>query len=76
MLIVQLDDRYRISNIGSFLYSEKETLSGISESINVFFETNQVPKLRKFLLKELADKLSNYAHKLESTRNAGTIYID
>lgn len=72
----ELDDRYKAINIGDTLYGEKEVLSQLGELINSFLEANKVPKLRKFILKELSAKLSESAEKLENTRKQGTIYVD
>lgn len=72
----ELEDRYRSINIGDFLYEEKQSLISIVGLINTFLQSNELPKLRKFLLKELTSKLSECAEKLENTRKQGTILID
>lgn len=70
-----LDDRYQTMNVGDFLYGEKETLDQLAKLTNSFLETNEVPKLRKFVLKKLSSKLSKYVEKLENTKAQGTIYV-
>lgn len=72
----QLEDRYQSINVGDFLYEEKDTLNHLADLTNEFVEANEVPKLRKFLLKDLSLKLSECAEKLENTRKQGTIYVD
>lgn len=72
----ELDDRYKAINIGNTLYGEKQALTQLADLTNTFLETNELTTLRKFILKELSAKLSEYAEKLENTRKQGTIYVD
>lgn len=72
----ELGDRYRSSNIGNFLYEEKEVLNSLVGLINTFLESNELTKLRKFLVRELTSKLSECAERLEITKNQGTISVD
>lgn len=71
-----LDVRYKAINIGNILYGDKQALSQLAFLTNAFLENNELPKLRKFILKELSAKLSEYSDKLENTRKQGTIYGD
>ncbi|WP_341900741.1 P-loop NTPase fold protein [Fluviicola taffensis] len=74
--IDELDDRYKAINIGQTLYAEKQVLGQLADLTNAFLEANELTKLRKFILKELSEKLSESAEKLENTRKQGTIYLD
>jgi hypothetical protein len=68
-LVQRLERRYNSSNIGQYLYEDFEYLKTLRESLEEFLErTENIAKLRSFLLKSLINALDKICNHLESTK--------